>query len=70
MRHVLTNVRNVHKPSTHVPNVFLEEMYHHIVTVHQENLKKKICHVKIVTGNVLNVKQHLIHVPLVEVIDN
>jgi len=63
---VLTIVRNVQELLIHVPNVFLEEMYHQIVTVHQEHTKKKILLVLIVTGNVQNVTEPLMYVPNVE----
>jgi len=63
---VLTTVRNVMEPLILVLNVFLEETYHHIVLVHQDNTKKKTLLVSIVTGNVLNVMHLLMHVPHVE----
>jgi len=63
---VLIIVTNVQEPLIHVPNVPLEEMYHQIVTVHQEHTKKKILLVLIVTGNVQNVMELLMHVPHVE----
>jgi len=67
---VIMFVKNVQEQLILVLNVFLEEMYHQIVTVHQDNMKKQIFLVKIVTGIVLNVQIVQIHVLLVEEIEN
>lgn len=64
---VPTNVPNVLMLLTTVPNVSSEEMSQTNVTAQQDNMKKKIYLVQIVTGNVLNVMQKLINVPFVEV---
>lgn len=63
---MITIVKNVQEQLILVLNVFLEEMYHHIVNVHQENMKQKIKHVLIVIGSVVNVTKILKHVLHVE----
>jgi len=64
---VLTNVLHVLEPLTIVPLVSHQEMSQTNVTAQQDNMKKMIYPVQIVTGNVLNVIQVLINVPSVEV---